>query len=149
MQDDSQHAAVRCERFHPVTKGWQRVVITLFLWSLASPCFHRKSTTHLFTHSHLHVRALQFLSAFSRSDGTGGSFITLLFTFREKHLFSKLIRNGSAVVLSGPVFRHGGRKEGSNPGKQKKKKKHNIFPKASFTQWVVESVSFQKYTQII
>lgn len=54
VQDDSQHAAVRCrEHFHPVTKGWQRVVITLLLMEcLAFPGFSRKtSTTHLFAHS--------------------------------------------------------------------------------------------------
>jgi len=28
--DDSQHTAVMYVHFHPVTKGWQRVLITLF-----------------------------------------------------------------------------------------------------------------------
>lgn len=31
--DDSQHVAVTYVHFRPVTKGWQRVLVTLFLWS--------------------------------------------------------------------------------------------------------------------
>lgn len=68
---------------------------------LAFPGFCREtSTTPLFTHSHLHVGVLQLLPAFSRSAGTGGSFVTLFFTFWWKYLFSKLIRDGSAIILS-------------------------------------------------
>lgn len=118
---------------------------TVPMESLAFPCFYRKApNTHLFAYSHLHVGVLEFLTAFCMSDGIGGSFVTLFFTFREKCLFSKLIRNGSAIVLSGPLFRHRGKREETNLifllnecfsfFSQRKVKNHStVFPKASFT----------------
>lgn len=63
-QDDSQHGAVSCGHFHPVTKGWQRVVITSFLWSTwlfldfagkhqPPPCLHTHTYTWGFFNSFL------------------------------------------------------------------------------------------------
>lgn len=122
---------------------------------LAFPCFYREApATHLFTYSHLHVGVLQFLAACSRSDGTDGSSVTLFCTFGEKYLFWQLRQNDSAIVLSGHLFRRGGRREETNlPSKgmffsflpKESKKGASVFPKASFTHsglWY--SVSFQK-----